>query len=227
MLTPMDIHNKEFKRSFRGYNEDEIDEFLDQVVNDYEKLYRENDKLKEEVERNKKDIEQYQKLEKNLQDTLLVAQRTAEEVLSTARTNAAELKENTSRECQNMLRQAEMEAKRQIDAAANRVREIVAEYDRLVREKNNFLKKLRITLESELAVLDHTIDGLPNPDQDENIVKRKEEKTEPVKQVEENAEEKAEEKDRASMDTVEMEQAPADIGRWIREDKENIKAKKE
>ena len=36
----MDIHNKEFKRSFRGYNEDEIDEFLDQVVNDYERLYR-------------------------------------------------------------------------------------------------------------------------------------------------------------------------------------------
>ena len=44
----MDIHNKEFKRSFRGYNEDEIDDFLDQVVNDYEKLYRENKQLKEE-----------------------------------------------------------------------------------------------------------------------------------------------------------------------------------
>ena len=42
MLTPLDIHNKEFKRSFRGYNEDEIDDFLDQVVNDYEKLFREN-----------------------------------------------------------------------------------------------------------------------------------------------------------------------------------------
>ena len=41
MLTPVDIHNKEFGRSFRGYNEDEIDDFLDQVVNDYEKLYRE------------------------------------------------------------------------------------------------------------------------------------------------------------------------------------------
>ena len=167
MLTPMDIHNKEFKRSFRGYNEDEIDEFLDQVVNDYEKLYRENDKLKEEVERSRKDIEQYQKLEKNLQDTLLVAQRTAEEVVSTARTNAAELKENTARECQNMLSRAEMDAKRQVDAAANRVRDIVAEYDRLAREKNKFLKKLRVTLESELAVLNHTIDDLPNPDQAE------------------------------------------------------------
>lgn len=162
----MDIHNKEFKRSFRGYNEDEIDEFLDQVVNDYEKLYRENDRLREEVDRNRRDIEQYQKLEKNLQDTLLVAQKTAEEVVSTARANAAELKDNTAKECQNMLRQAEMDAKRQVDAAASTVRDIVAEYDRLVREKNNFLKKLRVTLESELAILNHTIDGMPNPDQE-------------------------------------------------------------
>lgn len=55
MLTAMDIHNREFKRSFRGYNEDEIDDFLDQVVNDYEKLSRDNEKLKEDRERSKKD----------------------------------------------------------------------------------------------------------------------------------------------------------------------------
>ncbi len=167
MLTPMDIHNKEFKRSFRGYNEDEIDEFLDQVVNDYEKLYRENDTLKEELERNKKNIEQYQRLEKNLQDTLLVAQRTAEEVISTARANAAELKENTARECQNMRHEAELAAKRQIDEAANKVRDVVAEYDRLVREKDQFLKKLRVTMESELAILNHAINGFPNTDMEE------------------------------------------------------------
>ena len=74
MLTPLDIHNKEFKRSFRGYNEDEIDDFLDQVVNDYEKLFRENDNLKEELSRMKKDNAQYQKLENNLKETLLIAQ---------------------------------------------------------------------------------------------------------------------------------------------------------
>ena len=76
MLTPLDIHNKEFKRSFRGYNEDEIDDFLDQVVNDYEKLFRENDNLKEELSRMKKDNAQYQKLENNLKETLLIAQKT-------------------------------------------------------------------------------------------------------------------------------------------------------
>ena len=110
LLTPMDIHNKEFKRSFRGYNEDEIDEFLDQVVNDYEKLFRENDRLKEDLARAQKDNEQYQQLEQNLKDTLLVAQKTAEEVTSNARKNAEETRENTAKECANKVQEAEMQA---------------------------------------------------------------------------------------------------------------------
>ena len=94
MLTPLDIHNKEFKRSFRGYNEDEIDDFLDQVVNDYEKLFRENDNLKEELSRMKKDNAQYQKLENNLKETLLIAQKTANEVTDTAKQHAENLRES-------------------------------------------------------------------------------------------------------------------------------------
>ena len=167
MLTPMDIHNKDFKRSFRGYNEDEIDDFLDKVVNDYEKLFRENDKLKADLARSQKDIEQYQQLEKNLKDTLLVAQRTAEEVTSNARNNAEEMRENTMKECQNKIQEAEMEADRIIEEARNKVRAIVSEYDRLVREKNHFLRKIKITMESELTILNETLAEIPNPERDE------------------------------------------------------------
>ena len=60
MLTPIDIQNKQFKRGFRGYNEDDVNDFLDQIINDYEKLTRENTHLKHELERVKKDNEQYQ-----------------------------------------------------------------------------------------------------------------------------------------------------------------------
>ena len=73
----MDIHNKEFKRSFRGYNEDEIDEFLDQVVNDYERLYRENDQLKKDLELSKKANADYVNREQTIKDTLVMAQKTA------------------------------------------------------------------------------------------------------------------------------------------------------
>jgi cell division initiation protein len=163
----MDIHNKDFKRSFRGYNEDEIDDFLDKVVNDYEKLFRENDRLKEELARAKKDNEQYQQLEQNLKDTLLVAQKTAEEVTSNARKNAEETRENTAKECANKLQEAEMKAEKIMDDAKNKVQAIVAEYDRLVREKNAFLRKIRVTLESELAVIDETMKQIPDPEKEE------------------------------------------------------------
>lgn len=167
MLTPMDIHNKDFKRSFRGYNEDEIDDFLDKVVNDYEKLFRENDRLKEELARAKKDNEQYQQLEQNLKDTLLVAQKTAEEVTSNARKNAEETRENTAKECANKLHEAEMKAEKIIEDAKTKAQVIVAEYDRLVREKNTFLRKIKVTLESELAVIDETMKQIPDPEKEE------------------------------------------------------------
>ena len=167
MLTPMDIHNKDFKRSFRGYNEDEIDDFLDQVVNDYEKLFRENDRLKEELARAQKDNEQYKQLEKNLKDTLLVAQKTAEEVTSNARSNAEEMRENTLNECRNKVHEAELTADKIIEEAKNKVRAIVAEYDRLVREKNHFLQKIKVTMESELAILNETLAEIPNPEREE------------------------------------------------------------
>ncbi|MCR5438975.1 MAG: DivIVA domain-containing protein [Selenomonas sp.] len=189
MLTPMDIHNKDFKRSFRGYNEDEIDDFLDQVVNDYEKLFRENDRLKEELERAHKDNEQYKQLEKNLKDTLLVAQKTAEEVTSSSRKNAEEMRENTAKECQNMRHETEMAVKKQMEDATAKVRSIVAEYDRLVREKNQFLRKVKVTMESELAVINETLGQLPNPEAEEQAAKEKQEE---MVKVQEN---KAAEKD--------------------------------
>ena len=163
----MDIHNKDFKRSFRGYNEDEIDDFLDKVVNDYEKLFRENDRLKEDLARAKKDNEQYQQLEQNLKDTLLVAQKTAEEVTSNARKNAEETRENTAKECANKLHEAEMKAEKIIEDAKTKAQVIVAEYDRLVREKNTFLRKIKVTLESELAVIDETMKQIPDPEKEE------------------------------------------------------------
>lgn len=195
MLTPVDIHNKEFSTSFRGFNKEDVDDFLDQVVNDYEALYRENSQLRKEIELSKKQLEQYHQLEKNLQDTLLVAQRTADEVRTTANTRSEEVRqaakqaaENIKQEAQlyaDKLRQdAELECKHKIEQAAGQMRAIVEEYERLVRERRQFVTKMRSLMQTELKVLEDADDAMP--DKIESAPKKADAKSEMDKAHDEN-----------------------------------------
>ena len=142
MLTPVDIHNKDFKRSFRGYNEDEIDDFLDRVGNDYEKLDRENRQYQETIDRLEKELGRFQQLETTLHDTLVVAQKTAEEV-----------KTNAQRERDNILLSAKLEADKMITEAAAQVESMHVEYRQLEQRKQMFSTKLRTILLTELELL--------------------------------------------------------------------------
>lgn len=162
MLTPMEIHDHQFKKSFRGYNENEVDDFLDKVVDDFERLLKENERLKNQLYSTETELEKYRSLEKTMNDTLIVAQRTADEVISAARKNAEGLKEQAALECQQIRDKAHFEAKQHIDSAIVKRDAILTDYAGLVREKNSFLSKMRTMLESELAITDHVINNLPN-----------------------------------------------------------------
>lgn len=175
MLTPMDIHNKEFKTGFRGYSREDVDEFLDQVVNDFEKLYRENTQLKKDAELADKQLEQYKQLEKNLQETLIVAQQTASQLTDSAQARAEEAKQTARQEADNIRKEAEIsskqriaeamsdarkivadansESKRILDEAAARTRQLEVEYDSLLSSKMNFLTKFRNFLNTELDMV--------------------------------------------------------------------------
>jgi cell division initiation protein len=83
-LTPMDIHNKEFNRSFRGYKEDEVDQFLDNIVDDFEKLYKDNIELRDRLNGLVEQLNQFRTMEKALKETLVTAQKTADEVIAVA-----------------------------------------------------------------------------------------------------------------------------------------------
>ena len=187
MLTPMEIHNHEFKKGFRGYNENEVDDFLDQIVNDYEKILRDNDKLRNQLSINEKEVSNYKNLEKNLQGTISIAQKTAEEIIATAqktadeiiaaaKKNSEEMRDNASRdtqniynntmkETQNIREKAKFTAKKNLEEASRKLRVIVDEYEKIVREKNSFFLKVRTALESELAVTSHLLSAVPNSDE--------------------------------------------------------------
>ena len=89
MITPLDIENKKFsKQMMNGYNVEDVDDFLDELVIDYEKNYKELAEANEKIDKLTNELEQYRNLEKTLQNTLVMAQSTAEEVKVVAKQQA-------------------------------------------------------------------------------------------------------------------------------------------
>lgn len=74
------MKTKNSGRSLKGYNVSEVDDFLDELTVEYERLYKENAELKEKIETNQKDLEHYRSVEHTLQNTLVMAQTTAEDI---------------------------------------------------------------------------------------------------------------------------------------------------
>lgn len=142
-LTPMDINNKEFKRILRGYNPEEVDEFLDKVVEDYEILFKENASLKEKIAAMNERIEYYSKIEATIQNTLLLAQNAADQA-----------KETAKKEADFAMRNANDVAQKIIDKAHNDVLEINQEYDNIKQEFIKFRAKFRNFMQVQLETFD-------------------------------------------------------------------------
>ena len=92
MITPLDIENKKFaKQMVNGYSVDEVDDFLDDLTVEYEKLFKENSDYKTKVEKLEEDMKRYKSIETTLQSTLIMAQSTAEEVKEVAKQQADQI----------------------------------------------------------------------------------------------------------------------------------------
>ncbi len=63
MITPMDIHNKTFSRGLRGYSQEEVDAFLEELSGDYERIYREHREMEEEMDTIRTKLRNYEKME--------------------------------------------------------------------------------------------------------------------------------------------------------------------
>lgn len=143
MLTPVEIENKEFKKGIRGFREDEVDEFLDIVKEDFETLYRENIDLKEKVKMYQDQINKYENIEETLKATLITAQSAAEDTCSAA-----------NKKAKIIVEEAELRSRQIIEQANNRVIEIRKEYDSLVKEFKIFRNKFKSLLEDEIRSID-------------------------------------------------------------------------
>ncbi len=109
MLTPIDIQRQDFEVKLRGYNADEVDDFLDLVGKDYEKLYRDNAELKEQIKHLNESLEQYKSMEATLQQSIVLAQTAAEDIRKNAAEKADVIVNEAQSKSENMYRQLDMD----------------------------------------------------------------------------------------------------------------------
>ena len=147
-LTPLDIHHKEFRRAIRGYNEEDVDVFLDEVAEEFERLFKENIDLKEQMERVNKKIQQYEGIEDTLQKTLLTAQKSAEEV-----------KARAAKEAELIIKDAEAKARETLQGVLKEREQVQSSFDQLKKAEKDFRSKFRSVLESFLTMVDELEGG--------------------------------------------------------------------
>lgn len=143
-LTPLEIHNKEFARGFRGYDEDDVNEFLDQVIKDYETVIKEKKELSAQVEQLNEKLSHFSNIETTLNKSILVAQETAEEV-----------KENARKESKLIIKEAEKNADRIINEALHKSRSIALEVEELKKQAKVFRTRIKMLVEAQLELVEN------------------------------------------------------------------------
>jgi cell division initiation protein len=155
-VTPLDIRHKEFSRSVRGYKDAEVDEFLDQITEEFERVFNENIDLNEKLETLGDKISQYKNIEDTLQKTLVSAQQQAEE-----------LKQNAQKEADLILRDAELKTRTIVNDSYAERQKIQRSIQGLKQKHEEMRYQLRKLIETYANLLEQDLDtvgDLPEPE---------------------------------------------------------------
>lgn len=209
-ITPIDIHQKDFRRAIRGYNEEEVDTFLDEVAKEMERLFQENIDLTEKVERLEKRVAQYQSFEQALQETMLTAQNSADE-----------LKKNAGKAAELIIKDAQMKAeqiKRQILIEREKVKAEIVMLKKISEDfKLRFLQFLKQQSET-VSRVENLTSSLPSFEELEEKLFKKEKAEEGEVYIEEELK-----KTQPAVKVVEEENAEEDVKEVEAEEEEEGK----
>ena len=164
-ISPLFIKRQEFTRVMRGYDADEVKDFLEKIANQIENLMDENESLNQEIRALNEKVVEYQKIEKNLQDTLLKAQESSTRTM-----------ESTKKQTNLMVKEAEIKAAQIIEKAKENANEIRNAVISLREERNLIASKLKAIINSQTTLLE----GKVKEAGDEVVKAKKPEKAENI-----------------------------------------------
>ena len=154
MITPLDIENKKFsKQMMHGYNVDEVEDFLDEILESYEINYKEVAVLRPKVEELESTLEHYKNIEATLQNTLVMAQSTAEEVKNVARQQAEQIVADAQRQADDIIRNSKENALRAVDELEHQIRMKEQQYNEAKKQFDIYKAKMEALLISQSELI--------------------------------------------------------------------------
>ena len=154
MITPLDIENKKFnKQMMNVYNVEEVDNFLDEVLEDYEKNYRELTTMTSKVEELSGNLSHYKNIETTLQNTLVMAQTTAEEVKNVAKQQADQIIDEAKKQAEEIVRNSKNSARKTLDDLDQQINLKEKEFDDLKKQFDIYKAKMESLLMSQAELI--------------------------------------------------------------------------
>jgi len=142
-ITPLDVRQRRFAKSFNGYNAKEIQAFLETVADEFESLHKESIRLREEAKDFQAQLEHHRNREKVLQETMVAAQKVSQEIKAAAQ-----------KEADIVLANAEQQAEKIVQSAHQKLVQVMEDINELKRQRVQFESQLRGLLDSHAKLLE-------------------------------------------------------------------------
>lgn len=152
-LTPLDIKDKTFKVKFRGYSEDEVNDFLDIVVDDYEALTRENREQELRIRDLEEKLAYFNDMKESLMQSVLLAQETADKVKASAQAEAENVVNKATYDSQYLIEEAKTKANQILRDATDNAKRVAVETEELKRQSRHFHQRLLSVMESQVNLV--------------------------------------------------------------------------
>ena len=154
MITPLDIENKKFnKQMMNGYNVEEVDDFLDELVEDYGKNYKELATANTKIEELNNSLNHYKNIEATLQNTLVMAQSTAEEVKTVARQQAEQIVSEAQRQAEEIVRTTNESSRKAVEELNSQIMLKEKELEDMKKQFDIYKAKMESLLISQLELI--------------------------------------------------------------------------
>lgn len=152
-LSPLDIHNKEFDVKLRGYSQDQVNEFLSQIIKDYSALIKENEQLVKDLNDANEKVKYFSDMKDALNQSIIVAQEAADKVKKNADDEAQLIQQKAEKNAQDMLTEATEKTNQILADSSSKNKTITVQTEDLKRQTRVFRQRLQVMLESQLEVV--------------------------------------------------------------------------